>query len=203
LGTFEEIAVFSPMSAARRAWRASCYALPAPFFSALTGEKESVMRRVMQVLAAALFVFGTVGTAQAQVVRFTANLSGDQETPAPGVLTGAFGTASVTMNLGTGTLSWSIDVFNMPSGTNNAHFHVGGPGLAGPTVVNIAFPQQISNDYNLSGTATAANLTVRGDQGIRSWDDFIQSLLGGQIYINVHSNVNAGGEIRGQVVRIP
>lgn len=161
------------------------------------------MRRVMQMMVAAVFVLSTVGTAQAQVVKLTANLSGTQETPAPGVLTGAFGTASVSMDLGTGTLSWSIDVFNMPSGTNNAHFHVGGPGVAGPTVVNIAFPPQISNDYNLSGTATAANLTTRGDQGIRSWDDFIQSLLGGQTYINIHSNVNPGGEVRGQVIRVP
>ena len=100
-------------------------------------------------------------------------------------------------------MSWNIDVFNMPSGTNNAHFHVGGPGVAGPTVVNIAFPASISNDYNLSGSATAANLLVRADQGIRSWDDFLQALLGGQIYLNIHSAVNGGGEIRGQVIRVP
>lgn len=161
------------------------------------------MRRVMLMMVAAMFVLAAERTAQAQVVRFTANLSGNQETPAPGVLTGAFGNATVSIDLGTGTLRWSIDVFNMPSGTNNAHFHVGGPGLAGPTVVNVAFPAQISNDFNLSGEATAANLTPRADQGIRSWDDFIQSLLGGQMYLNIHSNVNAGGEIRGQVIRVP
>src|SRR4029450_6942969 len=104
----------------------------------------------------------------------------------------------------------------MPSGPNNAHFHVGAPGIAGPTVVNVAFPAGISNDYNLSGSATAANLPVRADpehrpsgsdtggalgvradQGIRSWDDFLQALLGGQTYLNVHSAVNPGGEIGG------
>ena len=161
------------------------------------------MRRVMLMMVAAMFVLAAERTAQAQVVRFTANLSGDQETPAPGVLTGAFGNATVSIDLGTGTLRWSIDVFNMPSGTNNAHFHVGGPGVAGPTVVNVQFPAQISNDFNLSGEATAANLMPRADQGIRSWDDFIQSLLGGQMYLNIHSNVNTGGEIRGQVIRVP
>lgn len=159
------------------------------------------MRRVMLMMVAAMFVLAAEGTAQAQVVRFTANLSGNQETPA--VLTGAFGSATVSIDLGTGTLRWSIDVFNMPSGTNNAHFHVGGPGVAGPTVVNVQFPAQISNDFNLSGEATAANLMPRADQGIRSWDDFIQSLLGGQMYLNIHSNVNGGGEIRGQVIRVP
>jgi len=151
-----------------------------------------------------LFVIGLSGSAWAQsnIVRFTANLSGANETPAPGVLTGAFGTATVTLDLSTQTITWSVDVFNMPSGTNNAHFHVGGPGLGGPTVVNIAFPPNISNDFNLSGTATSANLLPRVDQGIRSWEDFIQALLGNNTYINVHSVNNPGGEVRGQVIRV-
>jgi CHRD domain-containing protein len=157
------------------------------------------MRRVVMMMAAVLFV-GTVGTAQAQTVRLAATLTGGNETPI--VLTGAFANATVTVDLGTQTVSWSIDVFNMPSGTNNAHFHVGAPGIAGPTVVNVAFPAGISNDYNLSGSATAANLLPRTDQGIRSWDDFLQALLGGQTYLNVHSAVNPGGEIRGQVLRV-
>ena len=102
-------------------------------------------------------------------------------------------------------MSWNIDVFNMPSGTNNAHFHVGGPGLAGPTVVNIAVPRQASRT-----TTTCQRLGDRqqparaADQGIRSWDDFLQSLVGGQTYLNIHSAVNfPGGEIRGQVIRVP
>ena len=161
------------------------------------------MRRVLMAVVVALVVFGLAGAAQAQTIQLTATLSGNNETPGPGVLTGAYGQATVTLDVATQTVSWVIDVWNMPSGTNNAHFHVGGPGLAGPTVVNIAFPAGISNDYRLTGSATAANLMVRGDQGIRSWDDFLQSLLGGQTYINIHSVVNPGGEIRGQVLRVP
>jgi hypothetical protein len=159
------------------------------------------MRRLLTTMAAALLVVTMAGVAQAQTVNFTATLSGANETPAPGVTTGAFGTATVTWDTGSQTLTWIIDVWNMPSGTNNAHFHVGGPGTAGPTVVNIAFPAGISNDFRLTGSATSTNLMPRGDQGIRSWDDFGQSLLGEQIYINVHSAVNGGGEIRGQVIR--
>ena len=159
------------------------------------------MRRVVVMLAATLFLGATAGAAQAQTIRFTAALAGTNETPA--VLTGAFGNASVTLDLATQTVSWSIDVFNLPSGITNAHFHVGGPGVSGPTVVNIAFTASQSNDFNLSGSATAANLSARGDQGIRSWDDFMQALQGGQIYINVHSAVNGGGEIRGQVIKVP
>ena len=157
------------------------------------------MKRVLTMVAAAVLTLTMAGTAQAQTTRFSANLSGANEVP--GVVTGAFGTATVTWDAATQTVSWEIDVFNMPSGTNNAHFHVGGPGVAGPTVVNIAFPAGISNDYRLTGSATAANLLPRGDQGIRSWEDFAQALFGGQLYINIHSVVNGGGEIRGQVLQ--
>jgi hypothetical protein len=155
----------------------------------------------MRMVIAAMFVLGIVGTAQAQVIRFTANLSGNQE--APPILTGAFGTATVTLDLGAQRVTWSIDVFNMPSGTTNAHFHVGGPGVSGPTVIQLTFPSTASNDFNLSGQAGPSDVIVRNDQGIRSWDDFVQSLMGGQMYLNVHSQVNGGGEIRGQVLRVP
>jgi hypothetical protein len=144
-----------------------------------------------------LLVLGMVGTAQAQRIRMTADLSGANETPA--VLTGAHGRAVVIVDVQAATVSWEIDVFNMPSGTNNAHFHVGGPGIAGPTVINIPFPANASNDYRLSGSATSAS-ALRPDQGIRSWDDVLQSIVGGQMYINIHSAVNGGGEIRGQLV---
>jgi len=160
------------------------------------------MRRVLMISAAAILFVTAAGAAQAQTIAFTATLSGSNETPAPGVVTGAFGNASVTWDVATQTLSWVIDVWNMPSGTNNAHFHVGGPGVTGPTVVNIAFPAGISNDYRLTGSATAANLLPRGDQGIRSWEDLAQSLMGGQLYINIHSVANPGGEVRGQVLRV-
>ena len=161
------------------------------------------MRRVLMMVGAAVLVLGVSGTAQAQVVNFTANLSGSNETPAPGVTTGAFGNARVALDMATQTISWDIDIFNMPSGTNNAHFHVGGPGVAGPTIINIAFPPGVSNDYRLSGSATSGSLMPRAEQGIRSWEDAIQSLLGGMLYINIHSNNNPGGEVRGQVVRVP
>lgn len=158
------------------------------------------MRRLFTLAAAVAFVLNLAGTtqAQAQTITLTAELSGSEETPAPGVLTGAFGFAVVRLDVGARSWDWTIDVFNMPSGTNNAHFHVGGPGLAGPTVVNIPFPANISNDYRLTGSANALS-NARPDQGIRSVDDFIQAMVGGQIYVNIHSAVNGGGEIRGQL----
>jgi hypothetical protein len=157
------------------------------------------MRRLVLVTAALLFAV-SVSAADAQIIRMNAELSGDKETPAPGILTGAYGTARVEVNMNDRSISWTIEIFNLPSGINNAHFHVGGPGNAGPTVVNIPFTANASNEFTLTGSATTAS-ALRPDQGIRSWDDFLQSLVGGQVYINIHTAVNGGGEIRGQVLR--
>lgn len=157
--------------------------------------------RAVRSLTGAAMVALVAGSAEAQTLAFTAHLSGANETP--GVVTGAGGTATVTLNAATRTVTYRIDVYNMPSGTTAAHFHVGGPGVAGPIVVNFPVAVNISNDYAITGTATAADLVPRQPQGIGSWEDFVQALMLGQVYINVHSAANPGGEIRGQVVPVP
>ncbi len=70
-------------------------------------------------------------------------------------------------------------------------------------MVDLAPQVNVSNDFTLKGTATASALRARADQGIRSWEDFIQSLIGGQVYVNIHSAVNPGGEVRGQLTVAP
>ena len=156
------------------------------------------MRRVMMnVAAAAVLVLGTSTLASAQTIRLTAVLSGSNETPAA-VVTGATGTAEVFVNLATQTVTYTVNVFNLPSGAVGGHFHVGGP-----VVIDLAPPANVSNDFTLSGTVAQSALRVRADQGIRTWDDFIQSLIGGQMYVNIHSAVNPGGETRGQLTVTP
>jgi hypothetical protein len=129
---------------------------------------------------------------------FTAALHGGNEVP--GVLTGAVGTGTATLDLAAKTVTYRIDVYNMPVGTTASHFHVGAPGVAGPVVVNFTVAAGISNDFSISGTASATDLIARGAQGINSWEDFLQALMLGNVYMNVHSTNNPGGEIRGQVL---
>jgi hypothetical protein len=158
------------------------------------------MRRLSLAIAG-LFVLLVSSQAQAQTVNFTAALHGGNENP--GVVTGSVGTGTVSVNLATQAVTYRIDVYNMPVGTTASHFHIGAPGVNGPVVVNFTVPAGISNDFAISGTATATDLTARAAQGINSWEDFLQALLLGNIYMNVHSTANPGGEIRGQVVRVP
>jgi hypothetical protein len=159
------------------------------------------MRRALSLAIAGLFVLLVSAQAQAQTINFTAALSGGNEVP--GVVTGSVGTGTVSINLATQVVTYRIDVYNMPVGTTASHFHVGAPGVAGPVVVNFTVIPNISNDFAISGTASATDLTVRAAQGINAWEDFVQALLLGNIYMNVHSTANPGGEIRGQVVRVP
>lgn len=155
------------------------------------------MRRTMLTAVLATLVLGASAPAYAQTVRLTAVLSGANETPA--VLTGAAGSAEVFVNRATRVVSYEIKVFNIPTSTTAGHFHVGGPGLAGPVVVNLA-PPAVSDDFTITGSNNGSAFTVRAEQGIRTWDDFIQALVGGQVYVNIHTTANGGGEIRGQLI---
>ena len=138
--------------------------------------------------------------ASAQTVRLVAKLHGGNEAPTK-VLTGAFGSAECTVDLGTGTITCTGDVFNLPSGVTAGHIHVGVDGVAGPTVCNATLIPNVSNDFGFTiGPCTASNITLRPDQGIRSFEDFVQAVLGENTYVNIHSQVNGGGEIRGQLV---
>jgi hypothetical protein len=160
--------------------------------------------RWMTPLLAALVTIGlTAVPASAQTFTLTATLTGAGETPAPGLNTGAFGNATVVVNMTTRTVTWTVNVFNLPSGLTASHIHVGPAGTPGPTVVNFTVPATASNDFSFTGSATGDDFTLRPDQGIRSADDMFQAILGGNSYVNVHSAVNRGGEIRGQLTLRP
>ncbi len=159
------------------------------------------MRRALSfAIAGFVLLLVSAAQAQAQIVNFTAALHGGNEVPA--VLTGSAGTATVSLNTATRVVTYRVDVYNMPVGTTASHFHVGAPEVVGPTVVNFTVLTNISNDYAITGTASDLS-NARAAQGINSWEDFLQALLLGNIYINVHSTANPGGEIRGQVLRVP
>jgi hypothetical protein len=158
------------------------------------------MRRVLSLTIAGLFTLAFSAAAQAQT--FTATLHGGNENP--GVVTGSAGTATVTLNTATNTITYRVEVYNMPVGTTASHIHVGAQGVNGPVVINLTVPAGgISNDFALTGTATTTDLVARAAQGINSWEDFVQALLLGNMYVNVHSTANPGGEIRGQLTSVP
>ena len=156
------------------------------------------MRRVFSLLSvSAVVLLGSAVHAQAQTISCTAQLSGGNEVP--GIVNGSGGTATVSMNLVTNQITYRVDVFNLPSGVTASHIHAGAPGVAGPVVINFVVPTTASNDFAIVGTATQTDLVPRPAQGINSMEDVAQMLLTGQSYANVHTQINGGGEIRGQL----
>lgn len=143
--------------------------------------------------------------ASAQTVTLTATLTGGGQATqiANGVNTGAFGDATVVVDMGAQTVTYTVRVFNLPSGVLASHIHVGAAQTAGPVIVNFAPPVPASNDFGFTGVVNFSAIVLRPDQGIRSSDDAVQAILGGNSYVNVHSAVNPGGEIRGQLIPRP
>jgi hypothetical protein len=148
-------------------------------------------------VAAAMLAVAAPAAAQT----FSATLTGAGEATqtANGINTGAFGDATVTVDLASRTVTYSVRVFNLPSGVTLSHIHVGAALTAGPVVVNFAPPVPASNDFTFSGVVRDVEFVMRPEQGIRTPDDVFQAILGGNTYVNVHSQVNPGGEIRGQL----
>jgi hypothetical protein len=134
----------------------------------------------------------------AQTVQMAATLNGGNEAPNK-VTSGALGSAECAVNVGARTIECTGTVFNLPSGVTQGHIHVGADGVAGPVVCNAVVPVTASNDFNFSISCDESNIVLRPELGIRSFEDFLQAVLGENTYVNIHSAANPGGEVRGQL----
>ena len=160
------------------------------------------MRRVLSLAIAGVFILiVSAAQAQAQTITFTAQLHGGNEVP--GRRHRSAGTAAVTWNTATKTGTYRVDVYNMPVGTTASHIHAGAPGVGRPGGRQLhraggRHLERLRAERHLRAAPTSSSAPP---QGINSCEDFEQALLLGNTYVNVHSTVNSGGEIRGQLVR--
>ena len=158
------------------------------------------MRRTfLYGLMTAFLVAGATTAPRAQAGRqiLHAYLTGGAEAPTA-VNTGAYGHAVVTIDPAAGEVSWVIDVFNYPTGLTASHIHVGSPGTAGPIIIDFApTAVGVSGPFRLTGSTR--NFTARPERGIRSMEEAMIAISAGNTYVNVHSQANPGGEIRGQL----
>ncbi len=155
-----------------------------------------MLTRGMLLLVAGVAV--CAAPAQAVVINYTFPLTVDQEVPAPTIvgLTPA-GVGIVDFDTDSNLLSWTIYYAGLsgPIVAPGAHFH--GPasfGVTAPAEVFIAggsglpLPQPSSGALIGSATLTPAQEA---------------DLLAGLWYVNLHTERNPAGEIRGQVVPEP
>ena len=58
-------------------------------------------------------------------------------------------------------------------------------------------------DLTLASSYNSAFITAHGGTVAQAEADLIAGLLGGQTYLNIHTNLFPGGEIRGQLQVVP
>ena len=122
-------------------------------------------------------------------IGFTCRVDGSQENPP--VSTAASGTGSVVINARRDTVKYSSTYQSLSGTLTAAHFHTGPIGVNGPVV------KAISGSGPASGSVSGLWTTLDPSQPLtRALAD---SILAGKTYINFHTALNPGGEMRGQV----
>jgi len=120
--------------------------------------------------------------------RFEVTLSGDQQVPP--VATNATGSATVTLVGDAMTVSGDFSGLSSPAfeiaGTP-AHIHMAPPGENG----DVIFPLNVSVDESGTSGIFSLSTTLTPEQ--------LDAFSAGEFYINVHTEMHQGGEIRGQI----
>lgn len=141
-------------------------------------------------LHSAQFPGGEVrGQLIAQPKHLVANMTGKQESASSTAT--SYGAAVITYDPGTNKIWTRIDIYNFTNTLTNSHYHEGAPGVVGPVVHGFGGSSVYTKVGASSYHAVFANQTYLGD-----WF----KLLNGGAYLNIHSNISPGGEIRGQVM---
>ena len=122
-------------------------------------------------------------------LHFDAMLDEAQETtPVTGNNDG-IGEATMKLNYTFDTLWYHAQMNDLSGPITAAHFHKGEAGTSGGVVMGI--PSANINGNVISGMITGTALA----------DTFLEDMLSGAIYLNIHTTMNPNGEVRGQVYR--
>jgi hypothetical protein len=152
-------------------------------------------------IALTLLLAVAASPAMAAMVTATASLDGLQEVGPND--SAATGTATLTVDDATGDYEFMLDVDGIDVFEINAtvaggiHIHEAPIGSNGGIVINVA-SDRTSLSIPATGMFSMTSTGVVGDLGA-----VLGALAAGDLYINVHTEAYAGGEIRGQLAVVP
>lgn len=113
---------------------------------------------------------------------FEAQLTGAEEVPR--VTTTGNGMAEVEYNRNTGTVHWKVTHANLSGPVSAGHIHgPAGPGQNAPPIIPFT--------GNLNASPITGQARISAEQ--------LNQLMSGQWYVNLHTPMHPGGEIRGQL----
>ena len=133
-------------------------------------------------LALAMALSSSSGV-RAEMLSYKVALKSASEVP-PNT-SGGSGTADVTYDTQTKQLKWKVSYSGLSGPATAAHFH--GPAEPGKNA-GVMIPIQ-----NIATSPAEGSATLTDAQAA--------DLMGGRLYVNVHTAANPGGEIRGQVTK--
>lgn len=181
-------------------WKGSVILICYLLFAACMQHDETLAPRNPQNDALSDAQSAKAGSASAREKRtFTAHLSGGNEVPANDMP----GQGQVIFHLSKdGTeMSYKLIVANIEN-VRAAHIHCGAVGVNGPVVVGLFGTQTVGvqNGVLVEGTITDSNVNpLACIGGVQSLDAVLELIGSGNAYVNVHTTLLPGGEIRGQV----
>ncbi len=115
--------------------------------------------------------------------QITVTMSGDQEVPP--VMTAGTGTANIAVNFETGVMVGMVTFSGLSGPATLAHIHEAPIGENGNVVIGLEPPAAPSGVIIVSATLSS---------------QLLDALMNNELYFNIHTMLNQGGEIRGQII---
>ncbi len=140
-----------------------------------------------------------------------ARLTGYQEVPS--VSTQARGEFAARVDKDGQTVTYALEYQNMQGTVTQAHIHFAQRSVNGPIIIWLCGTASNPGPQNtqtcpqtgrVSGTFTSADVQASPTaQQLAAGElaEFISAMVSGVAYVNVHTTISPGGEIRGQVSR--
>ena len=171
------------------------------------------MKKTINLIGLVLAVLMLSAVARADQLVFTTTLTGAQEVPPSG--SPGIGSALVTLDTLTNLLTVNVSFAGLVSPTIASHIHCcAGPGVNAMVATTVptfpGFPLGVTTgtylmtfDLTLASTYNPAFITAHGGTVAGAQAAFIAGLTSGQTYLNIHTSMFPGGEIRGQLQAVP
>jgi hypothetical protein len=142
-------------------------------------------KAILAPIAALALLLVAQTPSQAEIIKLTANLTGNEETP-PSTSKGS-GAFQGFYDTTTKKLSWKISYSGLTGPVTRADFH-------GPAGTGEYGSIKVSVNAKQSPIEGSANLTEPSEKPLD------EALLNGNFYINLHTAAHPNGEIRGQIL---
>jgi hypothetical protein len=167
----------------------------------LMNNKLETIYLIAVTVSLALFAISLSPSIQAQEQGgegFTADLSGQNEVPP--TESNATGTAEILFNNDSSQASYSVNTTGFDKITGG-HIHDGSEGVNGDIVVGLSKEKSATNEDNatISFSGDIKNDDLQGPLEGKEISDLASLINNGSAYVNIHTEDNPNGAIRGQL----